>query len=125
MEFAKKYIREKIEEVGLDENGQIKLDFTGIAEEAEIKQAAQELGYEVEAGQEHEGAGVYWICKEDSERKIREFAGFELWLKGDDYAAICEAGEKPDYDEYSVPYLVAGWNQKTGDNLTEDFFQGM
>ena len=58
------------------------------------------------------------------ERKIKECNGWELWLKDDDYAAICEVGEKPDYDEYSVPYLVREWNRKTGDNLTEDFFQG-
>ncbi len=61
MEFAKKYIVEKIEEIGLDENGQIRLDFTDLAEESEIKQAAKELGYEVEPGK---GAGVYWIYQD-------------------------------------------------------------
>ncbi len=59
------------------------------------------------------------------ERKVREFGGYELWLKGDDYAAICPAGGKPEYDEYSVPYLVSEWNRLTGDVLEEEFFQAV
>jgi hypothetical protein len=59
------------------------------------------------------------------ERKVREFAGFELWLKGDDYAAICEVGGNPDFDEYSVPYLIKEWNRKTGDKMEDDELQGL
>ena len=59
------------------------------------------------------------------ERKVREFGGYELWLKGDDYAAICPTGGEPVYDEYSVPYLVSEWNRRTGDSLEEDFLQGI
>lgn len=57
-------------------------------------------------------------------RIVREFNGYELWLDGEDYAAICRADEKPDFEEYSVPYLTKEWNRITGDSLEDDFFRG-
>lgn len=59
------------------------------------------------------------------ERKVREFAGFELWLKGCDYAGICRVGDTPDYGEYSIPFLTKEWNRLTGDVLEEEFFQAV
>lgn len=53
----KELIERKIKEKGF-ENDQIEIDFAGLAEEKEIKQAASELGYNIEEG---EGEGVYWI----------------------------------------------------------------
>ena len=58
-------------------------------------------------------------------RIVREFNGYELWLDGEDFAAICRADEKPDFEEYSVPYLTEEWNRITGDSLEDDFFQGI
>jgi len=58
-EIIKQYIQERIREYGF-ENNQIRIDFTDIAEELEIIQAATELGYNAEPAN---GAGVWWIYK--------------------------------------------------------------
>jgi hypothetical protein len=57
-DYAKKVIREKISEEGLGENNQIRIDFTDLANEEEIIQAATELGYNAEPAT---GAGCWWI----------------------------------------------------------------
>ena len=61
-------------------------------------------------------------CKPEPEILVKESAGLRLWISGDS-AAICSVDEKPQYSEYSTPYLVREWNHRTGDNLEEDFFQ--
>ena len=53
----KELIQRKIKEEGF-ENNQIEIDFTGLASEEEIKQAASELGYQAEPS---EGEGVWWV----------------------------------------------------------------
>lgn len=53
----KEYIQRKIKEEGF-ENNQIEIDFSGLASEEEVKQAASELGYNIEEG---EGEGVFWV----------------------------------------------------------------
>ena len=54
----KEYILNQIQEYGFDEYNQIEIDFAGLCEEEEVRQAAKELGYEVEPG---EGEGVFWV----------------------------------------------------------------
>jgi hypothetical protein len=58
VESMKEYIREEIQERGLDEYNQIDIDFSGLAEEEEIRQAAKELGFEAEEGDIY---GVFWV----------------------------------------------------------------
>lgn len=58
--YAKKVIREKISEEGLGENNQIRIDFTDLANEEEIIEAAAELGYSAEPAT---GAGCWWIFR--------------------------------------------------------------
>jgi len=55
----KDLIQRKIKEEGF-ENNQIEIDFSGLAEEKEIKLATKELEYNIEEGQ---GQGVFWIYK--------------------------------------------------------------
>jgi hypothetical protein len=57
----KEYIQEQILERGLDEYKQIEIDFSGLAEEEEIRQAAKELGYEVDYSDVY---GLFWIYEE-------------------------------------------------------------
>jgi uncharacterized hydantoinase/oxoprolinase family protein len=57
VEEMKEYIQNQIQEHGF-KNNQIIIDFAGLAEKEEIRQAAKELGYEVEPG---EGEGVFWV----------------------------------------------------------------
>lgn len=61
IESLKSYINDEIKERGL-ENNQIEIDFTDLFDDiTELKEASEQLGYEVEAG---EGFGMYWIYKE-------------------------------------------------------------
>lgn len=57
VEEMKEYIQDQIKEYGF-ENNQIEIDFAGLCEEEEVRQAAKELGFEVEPG---EGEGVFWV----------------------------------------------------------------
>jgi hypothetical protein len=58
VEEMKEYILNQIQEYGFDEYNQIEIDFAGLCEEEEVRQAAKELGYEIEPG---EGEGVFWV----------------------------------------------------------------
>jgi hypothetical protein len=57
VEEMKGYIQSEIAKKGFGDN-QIEIDFSDLAEESEIRQAAKELGYEIEPG---EGGGMYWV----------------------------------------------------------------
>jgi len=57
VEEMKEYIQNQIQEYAF-KNNQIEIDFAGLCEEEEVRQAAKELGYEVEPG---EGEGVFWV----------------------------------------------------------------
>ena len=54
-------------------------------------------------------------------RKIREYADWELWIdETSDTAGICRAGEKPDMNEYSIPYLAKEWRRHSGEDVELD-----
>lgn len=59
LENIKNYIKEEIEERGFQDN-QIEIDFSGICEEKELKEACTEMNFKCEKG---EGQGVWWIYK--------------------------------------------------------------
>lgn len=72
VEYAKQYIKEQIAERGLNQDGQILIDFADICNDEEIMEAAESMGYEAEcaAGSYNEetgnkmGQGQWWIYKE-------------------------------------------------------------
>lgn len=58
--FVACYIRECIGEHGLDEHGQIRIDFSGIAEEDDVVVTATEMGFQI-LYPEDDGEGVLWL----------------------------------------------------------------
>jgi hypothetical protein len=58
-EIIKQHIQGRIREYGF-ENDQIRIDFTDLAEESDVIQAATELGYKAEPAT---GAGCWWIFR--------------------------------------------------------------
>ena len=62
LNLAKQYIKEQLVSRGLDQYGQIRIDFSGLCTEAETKIAANALRFETYPG---EGQGVWWLVKED------------------------------------------------------------
>jgi hypothetical protein len=61
-EFLIDYITTEIQENGLDEYGQIEINFSDLCELEEAEEVAKELGYVTKSGQ---GQGVLWLYKED------------------------------------------------------------
>jgi hypothetical protein len=57
--YAKEFITAEISRRGFDENGDIKIDFAGLCEAADVVLAAAELGYE--AIPAYQGQGCWWI----------------------------------------------------------------
>lgn len=62
LEFTKNYIKEQIQQRGLDENNQIEIDFSDICTKDDAISSAFSLGYSLEQG---EGQGVWWLVKEN------------------------------------------------------------
>lgn len=56
--FVKQYIKEQVISRGLDQYGQIRIDFAGICTESETKKAAKALRFETYPA---EGQGCFWL----------------------------------------------------------------
>lgn len=62
IEMVQNYINEQIKENGMDEQQQIKINFSDICEEKDVIEAAEELGYCADNTDCTEG--TWWIYKE-------------------------------------------------------------
>lgn len=77
IEILKGYIQDQISEKGFDQNGDLSIDHSGLAEHTDIILAASELGYFAFPSCDiHDGEGISYVSENDSDWRVFDCSKF-------------------------------------------------